>query len=158
MSSLVRIGHLRGPVVAAALALLLVPLPRAPFARAGDWPQILGPQRNGSAAGEPRLGWSAEAGPRVVWRRSDLGTGYAGPIVVGQRVVVNPSRQCGHCDYCRSGRGNLCRDVRMLGSASTKPPTNGGFSEYVLIGAEQCFPVPPQIDDGLGPTQINAPV
>jgi L-idonate 5-dehydrogenase len=69
---------------------------------------------------------------------------------VGQRVVVNPSRQCGHCDYCRSGRGNLCRNVRMLGSASTKPPTNGGFSQYLLIGAEQCFPVPPQIDDGLG--------
>ena len=69
---------------------------------------------------------------------------------VGQRVVVNPSRQCGHCDYCRSGRGNLCRHVRMLGSASTKPPTNGGFSEYLLVGAEQCFPVPPQIDDGLG--------
>jgi hypothetical protein len=38
----------------------------------------------------------------------------------------------------------------MLGSASTKPPTNGGFSEYLLVGAEQCFPVPPQIDDGLG--------
>jgi L-idonate 5-dehydrogenase len=69
---------------------------------------------------------------------------------VGQRVVVNPSRQCGHCDYCRNGRGNLCRNVRMLGSASTKPPTNGGFSEYLLVGAEQCFPVPPQIDDGLG--------
>ncbi|MFO7635396.1 MAG: alcohol dehydrogenase catalytic domain-containing protein [Caldilinea sp.] len=69
---------------------------------------------------------------------------------MGQRVVVNPSRQCGHCDYCRSGRGNLCRHVRMLGSASTKPPTHGGFSEYLLIGAEQCFPVPPQIDDGLG--------
>ena len=69
---------------------------------------------------------------------------------VGQRVVVNPSHQCGYCDYCRSGRGNLCRHVRMMGSASTKPPTNGGFSEYLLIGAEQCFPVPPQIDDGLG--------
>ncbi len=68
---------------------------------------------------------------------------------VGQRVVVNPARQCGHCDYCRSGRGNLCRNVRMLGSASTKPPTDGGFSEYVLIGAEQCFPVPPEVDDGL---------
>jgi L-idonate 5-dehydrogenase len=68
---------------------------------------------------------------------------------VGQRVVVNPARQCGFCDYCRSGRGNLCRRVLMLGSASTKPPTNGAFSEYLLVGAEQCFPVPPQIDDGL---------
>jgi len=78
-----------------------------------------------------------------------VASGVAQPAV-GQRVVVNPARQCGHCDYCRSGRGNLCRNVRMLGSASTKPPTNGGFCEYLLIGAEQCFPVPPEIDDGLG--------
>jgi L-idonate 5-dehydrogenase len=68
---------------------------------------------------------------------------------IGQRVVVNPAWQCGQCDYCRSGRGNLCRRVRMLGSASTKPPTNGAFSEYLLIQAEQCFPIPAHLDDGL---------
>ncbi len=78
-----------------------------------------------------------------------VGEGLTAPAV-GQRVVVNPARQCGHCDYCRGGRGNLCRHVRMLGSASTKPPTNGGFSQYLLVGAEQCYPVPPEIDDGLG--------
>jgi L-idonate 5-dehydrogenase len=37
----------------------------------------------------------------------------------------------------------------MLGSASTKPPTNGAFSEYLLIAAEQCFPIPEHMDDGL---------
>ena len=68
----------------------------------------------------------------------------------GQRVVVNPARQCGHCDYCRAGRGNLCRNLRMLGSASTKPPTDGGFAEYLCVGAEQCFAMPAQMDDGLG--------
>jgi L-idonate 5-dehydrogenase len=69
------------------------------------------------------------------------------PLSVGQRVVVNPAWQCGQCDYCRSGRGNLCRRVRMLGSASTKPPTNGAFCQYLAIGAEQCFPIGPEIDD-----------
>ena len=68
---------------------------------------------------------------------------------VGQRVVVNPAYHCGQCDYCRAGRTNLCRRVRMLGSASTKPPTNGAFSEYTLIGAGQCFPIPDEMDDGL---------
>jgi L-idonate 5-dehydrogenase len=68
---------------------------------------------------------------------------------VGQRVAVNPAWQCGQCDDCRAGRGNLCRRVRMLGSASTRPPTNGAFCEYLLIGAEQCFPLPPGVDDGL---------
>ena len=70
--------------------------------------------------------------------------------VSGQRVVVNPARQCGHCNYCRAGRGNLCRNLRMLGSASTTPPTDGGFAEYLRVGAEQCFAMPLQMDDGLG--------
>ena len=35
-----------------------------------------------------------------------VASGVAAPSV-GQRVVVNPARQCGHCDYCRAGRGNL---------------------------------------------------
>jgi L-idonate 5-dehydrogenase len=36
----------------------------------------------------------------------------------GMRVAVNPSRPCLQCDYCRSGRGNLCRNMRFLGSAA----------------------------------------
>jgi L-idonate 5-dehydrogenase len=78
-----------------------------------------------------------------------VASGVAAPSV-GQRVVVNPARQCGHCDYCRAGRGNLCRNLRMLGSASTKPPTDGGFSEYLRVGAEQCYAMPAGMDDGLG--------
>ena len=70
-------------------------------------------------------------------------------LAIGQRVVVNPASQCGQCDYCRAGRGNLCRRVRMLGSASTTPPTDGAFSEYILVNAEQCLPIPPDLDDGL---------
>ncbi len=67
----------------------------------------------------------------------------------GQRVVVNPASQCGECDYCRSGRGNLCRRGGMLGSASTRPPTDGGFCEYLVVPAEQCFALPSRMDDGL---------
>jgi L-idonate 5-dehydrogenase len=85
-------------------------------------------------------------GHEVTGEVAALGPGVEGPAV-GQRVVVNPARQCGQCDYCRAGRGNLCRRVRMLGSASTKPPTNGGFCQYLAIGAEQCFPIGPEIDD-----------
>jgi len=78
-----------------------------------------------------------------------VASGVKAPVT-GQRVVVNPARQCGHCDYCRAGRGNLCRNLKMLGSASTRPPTDGGFAEYLCVGAEQCFAMPPQMDDGLG--------
>lgn len=34
-------------------------------------------------------------------------------------------------------QGNLCRNLRMPGSASTRPPTDGGFAEYLFVGAVQ---------------------
>ncbi len=69
---------------------------------------------------------------------------------VGTRVTVNPARACGFCEYCARGRRNLCRRTVMLGSASTKPPTNGAFAEFVAVRADQCYSLPPQMDDGLG--------
>src|SRR5258708_7849768 len=34
---------------------------------------------------------------------------------VGDRVVIDPSLSCGRCDYCRSGRQNLCEKFSILG-------------------------------------------
>jgi len=54
---------------------------------AHDWPQFLGPQRNGVYSGPPlATNWPA-GGPRKVWQKS-IGTGFAGPAVVGDRVIV----------------------------------------------------------------------
>lgn len=60
--------------------------PSAPV-RGGDWPQILGPARDGHAAADERLvAWPA-AGPRVAWRR-DVGPGHAGVAVAGDTVYL----------------------------------------------------------------------
>ncbi|HWX21573.1 MAG TPA: L-idonate 5-dehydrogenase [Candidatus Binatia bacterium] len=69
---------------------------------------------------------------------------------LGARVVVNPARPCRSCHYCNSGRSNLCPRTTFLGSASTRPPTNGAFAEFVAVRADQCHLVPPQLDDALG--------
>jgi len=69
---------------------------------------------------------------------------------VGERVTVNPARACGFCDYCKAGRGNLCRKTIMLGSASTTPPTNGAMAEFVTVRADQCHVLPDDVDDSLG--------
>jgi outer membrane protein assembly factor BamB len=52
-----------------------------------DWPQFLGPERNGTYRG-PALAdaWPA-AGPKVLWRKQ-VGAGFAGPIVVQNRVIL----------------------------------------------------------------------
>ncbi len=68
-------------------------------------------------------------------------------VTVGARVTANPARACGVCDYCKSGRGNLCRSTIMLGSASTTPPTDGAFAEFVTVRADQCHILPTAIDD-----------
>jgi outer membrane protein assembly factor BamB len=53
---------------------------------AGDWPQILGPSRNGKAEGET-LPSTLPAKPKIAWE-TKVGSGYAGPVVVGKKVVV----------------------------------------------------------------------
>lgn len=70
-----------------ATAWLALALAAAPAA-AGDWPQILGPERNGVAAADEKLAdtWPA-GGPRSLWRR-EVGAGYAGLAVVGERAIL----------------------------------------------------------------------
>lgn len=70
-----------------------------------------------------------------------LGDGVSG-LALGQRVAVNPSRPCLHCDYCRAGRGNLCRNMRFFGSAAIFPHVQGAFSETFVCRADQAVPVP----------------
>jgi outer membrane protein assembly factor BamB len=53
----------------------------------GDWPQGLGPSRNGIAQQEKPLQPWPENGPVTAWSHT-LGSGFAGPIVVGEKVVV----------------------------------------------------------------------
>jgi outer membrane protein assembly factor BamB len=55
---------------------------------AGDWPQILGPDRNGIAANDEVLAdeWPAD-GPYTLWLR-EVGSGYAGVAVADKRTVL----------------------------------------------------------------------
>ena len=64
----------------AAIATLLL-------ASGSDWPQFLGPERNGIYSGPPiGIQWS-EGGPRRLWEKK-IGQGFAGPAVVGNRLVL----------------------------------------------------------------------
>jgi L-idonate 5-dehydrogenase len=63
-------------------------------------------------------------------------------VRVGTRIAVNPSRACLHCDYCRAGRSNLCRNMRFLGSAAVSPHVQGGFTEQLLVREDQCVAIP----------------
>jgi outer membrane protein assembly factor BamB len=56
-------------------------------AMAADWPQFLGPTRNGVYSG-PAIAdaWPA-SGPRQVWKK-DVGPGFSGPVVADGKVIL----------------------------------------------------------------------
>lgn len=54
---------------------------------AQDWPQILGPNRNGIYTGPPIVPSFPRSGPPSLWTR-DVGAGFAGPAVAGDRLVL----------------------------------------------------------------------
>jgi outer membrane protein assembly factor BamB len=69
------------------LATVLAISLSAPRAIAGDWPQILGPARNGEAQSERLLDTWPVGGPKRLWRYP-LGSGYAGVAVADGKVIA----------------------------------------------------------------------
>ncbi len=69
-----------------------------------------------------------------------LGTGR---FAVGDRVGVPwLGSSCGNCEYCTSGRENLCDNALYTGYQ-----INGGFAEYCVADERFCFPIPPAYPD-----------
>jgi L-gulonate 5-dehydrogenase len=67
---------------------------------------------------------------------ADCGPGLA----AGQRVAVWPVSSCGTCFACRSGRGNACENISLIGVHS-----DGALQELLEVPAAQVFPV--AVDD-----------
>lgn len=66
-------------------------------------------------------------------------------LAAGVRVAIDPAHPCSVCAHCRSGRYNLCRQMRYLGSAAADPHVDGVFSEYIALPARNCHVVPDQL-------------
>ena len=62
-------------------------------------------------------------------------------LKVGDRVALEPGKTCGHCEFCRTGRYNLCPDVVFFAT----PPVDGVFQEYVAHEAALCFKLPENV-------------
>ena len=65
-------------------------------------------------------------------------TGDGRGLQPGDRVTIEPGYTCRRCEFCRSGRYNLCRDVVFLAA----PPVDGAFCEYISWPADFLFPLP----------------
>ncbi len=57
--------------------------------------------------------------------------------IVGKRVAVLPLISCGKCEYCLSGRENLCPKLAYYGLVGL----DGGFAEFSVVRKENIIPV-----------------
>lgn len=56
---------------------------------------------------------------------------------LGQRVTVLPSLVCSKCHNCRTGRFNICQDLKVIGCQS-----DGALAELVKAPADKLFLLP----------------
>lgn len=84
--------------------------------------------------------WYARAriGETSLKRPLVLGHEAAGITEDGQRVAIDPSIPCRHCEYCRRGDPNLCPNLRFAGHG-----TQDGALRPVLAWPTRCLvPLP----------------
>lgn len=63
-------------------------------------------------------------------------------VEIGGRVTTETYfSTCGICAYCRTGHNNLCLNRRSIGSA-----VNGGFTQYVVVPAQNIHRLPENVD------------
>jgi L-iditol 2-dehydrogenase len=81
------------------------------------YPMVLGHEPSGTVVktGPGVTGWSA-----------------------GDRAALEPALYCYHCEFCRSGRHNVCANIRFL----SNPGHPGFFRELVNLPAVNLLPLP----------------
>ena len=68
---------------------------------------------------------------------TEVGEGVEG-LKVGDKVALEPGITCGHCEFCKEGKYNLCPDVVFLAT----PPVPGCNEEFIEYPADYCFKLP----------------
>ncbi|MEU6141239.1 L-idonate 5-dehydrogenase [Streptomyces sp. NPDC047081] len=103
------------------------------------------------ASGTAALTQPLVLGHEFAGRVAALGDGVTG-LAEGQPVTVHPAQLVGDSALPDriAGRTNLHPRVRYFGSAAFDPPTDGGFSEYRTVPADQIRPLPDGVDTQQG--------
>ena len=125
-----------------------IELRELPIPSTGDREALVRVRAVGLCGSDVHYYQHGKIGPYVVEKPIILGHEAAGEVVavgrevrglrVGQRVAIEPGATCGICAYCKSGRYNLCPEVRFLAT----PPVDGAFCEYIAVREDWLHPVP----------------
>jgi NADPH:quinone reductase-like Zn-dependent oxidoreductase len=66
----------------------------------------------------------------------DVGANVDG-FAVGDRVAINPTKSCGKCAYCLSGRDNMCQTFAIMGEH-----VDGFYAEYAAVPSRNLLKMP----------------
>ena len=80
---------------------------------------------------------------------AEIGAGVTG-LKVGDMVALNPSTNCGKCEYCVQGLEMHCTDMIFNGSARRMPPVHGFYRSQITAAARHGVPV-----TGVVPTDVR---
>jgi propanol-preferring alcohol dehydrogenase len=81
-------------------------------------------------------------GHEIVGRIESIGRDVT-TLMPGMRIGIPwLGWSCGVCEFCRSGRENLCAQARYTGYQ-----VNGGYAEYTVADASFCFEIPAKYED-----------
>jgi len=81
-------------------------------------------------------------GHEVVGIVSEVGAEVTG-IAVGDRVTVEPTLPCWTCKMCRTGRSNVCENLRFFGCGYEQ----GGMADFFTIPANRLHIIPDELSD-----------
>ncbi len=86
--------------------------------------------------GEKCIGYPVVPGHEASGVIVQAGEAVRRPLAPGIRVSLDLLNRCGECEFCRTGRGNLCRYMYR-----GKLNLLGGFGQYVSVPSEQVFEI-----------------
>jgi propanol-preferring alcohol dehydrogenase len=90
----------------------------------------------------PALGHPVVPGHEIVGRVAALGLGVEN-FHMDQRIGVPwLGWTCGRCDYCTTGRENLCDEAKFTGYQ-----LDGGYAEFAIADSRYCFALPDGYSD-----------
>jgi D-arabinose 1-dehydrogenase-like Zn-dependent alcohol dehydrogenase len=85
-------------------------------------------------------------GHEIVGEVDQIGAGV-NHLTCGERVGAYWTFGCGHCQCCLSGKEQTCTTNLSSGNFQAAGMTlDGGYAEYVKVGAEYAIPLPEELD------------
>lgn len=103
---------------------------------------VCGSDTHAAAGHHPFVPLPYAPGHEVVGIVREVGADVTG-VAAGDRVTVEPTLPCGACKMCRTGRSNICENLRFFGCGYEQ----GGMADFFTVPASRLHMIPDAMSD-----------